>query len=580
MLVGMTAVFTSCGDDEGGDHTTCEDKNPVDGKCDECGKAVKHKHADTDPADSKCDICGKAMGGGEDETIDYPWSDEEPVKLLFQMSHASDGQQSPSGCLRYLAGEDLDADQDIDSDVADRNADAEYYTNVSVTYQYYDDVAEYGWGKSIEKMFADVSSGSTKDIPDMYCNFTYDMVGASLKGTFANLKNTELKNGNYFSFLDEDYDETVDNEGYMFEYMESTTLSLHKMYILASDYFIDLVRSFFVVPVNKYLLETVGENITTDLDGDGEFTIEDFYKEVWEKKWTYNKVAEYSTAVYKNTGSASGEDIEDVLGFALSKGGLAPSGILYSTNIKVINKEWDDAKGDYEYSYPTESPALYELFDNLKTLMGATGVAYIGDDETTAKYGSSPLLAVRNRFCDNKILFGNIIVVGSLEYEAYQTLRKNVETGGFGVVPVPLYHEVDADDPETYLTSIHNNARPGAISKSTKNFAVCTAFLNYQSTHSADILNEYYNYNRSYGATDGSSGVVEMLQYIRLNVRSAFDKTFEDAIGVYNDIDEKRWHHIMIENKYEYDIRHDYSSLRTEKQGYLDTLYNQYPQLP
>ena len=45
------------------------------------------------------------------------------------------------------------------------------------------------------------------------------------------------------------------------DWMNSVTLSQHKMYILASDYFIDLVRAFYVVPVNVTMLE----ELSTDL---------------------------------------------------------------------------------------------------------------------------------------------------------------------------------------------------------------------------------------------------------------------------------------------------------------------------
>ena len=73
-----------------------------------------------------------------------------------------------------------------------------------------------------------------------------------------------------------------------------------------------------------------------------------------------------------------------------------------------------------------------------------------------------------------------------------------------------------------------------------------------------------------------------MLQYIRKNVRFAFDKTFEDAIGVYNAKPEVRWSHIMETNGFAYgeEIRTDYDKLREEKAGYLDTLYKEYPKLP
>ena len=244
------------------------DKN---NKCDNCGEKMSAKcpHEDVDE-DGKCDKCGKSMSIIT-EVIEYPWADDDPVQLLFQMTHASNSQTLSSMCQRYLAGEDPNTIEKIDTMVADRNAMAAIKTNINVRYQYYDDADEYGLGKTIEKMLTDVKSGSTK-IPDVYCNFAYDLVGASLKGTFANLKshNYNHQGANYFEFLKDGWVQECDEDGYsvgyMYEYMQSTTLNEDKMYILASDYFVDLVRAFYVVPVHIGLLEANGAEITGDLD--------------------------------------------------------------------------------------------------------------------------------------------------------------------------------------------------------------------------------------------------------------------------------------------------------------------------
>ena len=548
----------------------------ADGKCDLCGETINHTHNDGDK-NGKCDVCSKNMPKKE-EVIEYPWADDAPVKLVFRMTNHTNGLQNPSGCERYLAGEDINAIEDIDDMIADRNAEAEILTNVALMYEYYNDTTDYGWGYAADVICAE-SNSTTNRIPDIYCNFTHDLVCASLKGVFANLKKTDAENGNYFEFIYDDYDEAVDNRGYMYDYMRSTTLSLDKVYVLASDYFIDLIRSFYIVPVNIKLLESVSNpELAVDRTDDGEFTIDDFYEEVKEKKWTYNKAAAYSADVYKNTGTAnSGEDIEDVLGFAISFGELSASGFIYTTDISIINWEWDNLRGDYDYEYPSESPQLYELFDNLSTLVNSKGVALIKPGTDVYKYGTNSRDAIRNRFCDNKVLFGDIILLGSLEYEAYQNLKCLT---GFGIAPVPLYHEVAPGSDETYLTSIHNSARPGAISAKTKHFSECTAFLNYQSTHSKNIISEYYDLNLCYGITDGTAGTVQMLQYIRSHVRSSFDKNFEDAVGVFGKKEHDNWYHILLINNFAYDIRSDYPAKVGAKNEQLETLYDKYKNLP
>ena len=244
------------------------DKNE-DGECDICFLKIKDTHDCVDEdGDNLCDICGVST---KTEIISYPWDSQT---LIFQFTDNDNNQELSSGCKRYLAGGDSNYNEEIDKSVKKRNAAAENLTKVRVTYDYWPNTEDYGWGSCIDKIEKIVNSQSTGQVPDVYCNFVYDMVGASVKGCFANLRGTsrgsgELKGLNYFEFLDDDYDENVDNRGYMDEYMRSVTLSMHKMYILASDYFTDMIRAFFIIPVGTKLLETYGEDITGDWNEDG-----------------------------------------------------------------------------------------------------------------------------------------------------------------------------------------------------------------------------------------------------------------------------------------------------------------------
>lgn len=600
MTVSALGALTACGGG-GGETDPCANGhtyNKANGKCTVCGAKCEHDFGD----DNECDICKyKKRGEGEEAAYpEVPWIDDPAVELLFKMSLNSSDKSLISGCKRFLAGEDEDHSDNIDQDVWDRNDDAAMYTNVSLSYNYWDDVPEYGWGKCFDLIYKDTLSNGSKT-PDMYSNFTYDMVAASLKSAFHNLKNTELDQGNFFSFLDEEYqadynqymravengtaDEstTYDDKGYMYEYMQSLTLNQEKSYVLASDYFTDIIRAFYVVPVNVSLLESVGADITGDLDGDGKFTLDDFYIEVEDRKWTYQKVIDYSAKIYSNDGkSNAAEDIEDVLGWCSNNGGFTAPGFIYSTDVTVIKREWDNAKQDYNYSYPDESTQLYDIFDAIKKLHQSTGVYCLHkDDPNFSKYGSNTKLAIAvlNRFCDNKILFGGIIMVGSLEEPEYQQLKGS---GGFGVVPVPLYVGTDVRPDIRYLTSIHNAARPGAISITTDYFTACTAFLDYQSTHSTHILDAYYNRYLCVKVVDGEvEGTVKMLKYIRSNVRSAFDKTFEDALGVYDSsVSTYKWTSPLSSNKFICDIRTDYKTFAEKKEKTLLTLYEAYKGLP
>ncbi|MBO7304522.1 MAG: hypothetical protein J6V09_04810 [Clostridia bacterium] len=594
MIFGSCFALASCGEKE----CTHVDENN-DRKCDLCKERVGkiHKHKDEDEND-KCDGCGKDMSSaGDEDEASYPWDSGAPVQLLFQMTDNSASRELPSGCNRYLAGGDKAEDDTLDDMIYDRNTAAYNSTNVYITYEYYPDEDGFGHSSTAERMINDSLSQSSGTRPDMYCNFTYDMGAASVKGAFANLKSTlhNYNGANYFEFDDEDYDETVDNRGYMHDFMTSTTLNQDKMYILASDYFTDLVRAFFIVPVNKAMLESVINTpeatqgdipMIEEKDNVPGYSISDFYGMVREKKWTYNLVKRYSAAIYQD--DKSGNQLKDLndekIGFAIGAGGMPGSGAIYTTNVTVIRREVDEY-GDWKYTYPEESESLAAVFDAIKDLVQSKGVMVVThDDAKKNNYGKTNTLGIRKRFCESHILFGDIMMVGALEEPEYQRLK---EKHGFGILPVPLYHEIPEDSDENYLTTIHNVGRSGAIAANTKNFAECTAFLNYQSTHSTEILDEYYEVNLQYGVADGSSDTVEILQYIRSNVRSVFDKFYEDIIGYRTKFDNSNsegtntgavvWHGFLSKDTmWEIDIRDKYDELRKAKQIMLDVIRNDY----
>ena len=169
---------------------------------------------------------------------------------------------------------------------------------------------------------------------------------------------------------------------------------------------------------------------------------------------------------------------------------------------------------------------------------------------------------------------------------------------GYGIVPVPLYRTnyTDADTGETkvdnYLTHIYNIGKIGAISYTTEKFAECTAYLNYQSTHSTDILNEYFDHKHQYDVTDaGVKGNVEMLKYIRGNVRSSFDVTFDDLMRNYfylienmHDVEDycRQWYIFIKNNNYQINNMDGYYNVyaRTKAWRIYNIENTVYPTLP
>jgi len=558
--------------------------------------------------------------------LNYPW---ETTNLIFQLTENSNFNELPSTCRRYLAG-DIEGFEDdvstIDSWVADRNEAALEHANVTVAYEYLPDISAYSWGQNINIISEEVRAKEAGR-PDMYCNFVYDMVAVSLMGAFANLKSTtmyrdghELAGHNYFEFANPAYEDK--GSGYMYDYMNSLTLSKDKMYCLASDYFTDIVRAFLVVPVNIGLLETLeadmeneglynSDRVTTFNEYGHEetnYTIEDFYQLVYDKQWNYNTLADFAAAVAVEGEDEDGTDLCDTVGFALSSStGMGASAMLYSTSITIIDREYDVQKGDYTYSYPYTKQMpngqfamdftgthdeLISFCANLSNLFKQPGVISVNNTQTQS-YGSDALTAIRSRFATNNVLFGGVICLGSLECDVYREMNDEGGTG-YGIAPVPLYRESYEVNGVTYTdeynTQIYNLAKVGAISYTTEKFVQCTAYLNYQSTHSTDILNEYYDYKLQYDVIgNGVKGNVEMLKFIRANVRSCFDKTFEDALGRFFSATDyeamnEQWHTMIKNEEFRLsgdEMRQYYSSLTPKKAWRLYNLENSiYPTLP
>ena len=556
--------------------------------------------------------CGpKNNGEGEGEENGpngkYPWNKTDILVQLYENDAA--GELS-SGLKRYYAGQDTAGTDEVDKLVRERNVKAAEDANVKVNYNY---ETSFGWGQSKNDIQALAKSGS-KTAPDIFANFAYDMTACALNGCFANLyantSRTATKYGNganYFTFTKDGYVGTSDKyfdsnagQGYFYDYMQSLAFVnpngvYDKMYCLASNYCVDAVRSFLVVPVNVNLLNKVAlEASTGDKDGDGDFDIEDFYKDVWDYGFTYNVVATLSSAVYSDTNkTVENADILDTLGFCAGNGsGLTGSGVLYTTSVKIINKvektnEETGAKY-WTYEYPTTNSDLTALSNALKTLFGGSvGVCTLNSDGAkAANLGDSDLKAIRSRFSEDKVLFGGIIAVGSFEDEIYQKMNEPGK-GGFGVVPVPLYKQDEAKT-EKYQTLVHNLARIVAISATTTEFEQCSAYLDYQSTNSADILEMYYTENLVAAVEGGMAGThnVEMLTYIRNHVRDCFDKTYEDVISAYQeskvaDAMSRRWHSILYLNGYQVDnmdVR--YADEYPGKQELLETVLDEWSRLP
>ncbi len=554
-----------------------------------------------------CGMLASCDGGGDDEDkpvdkddlpkddqnvskyYDYTWSKKT---LNVELTENTCVGELISKVGRYLSGRDA-GDDNLDEMIKTRNDNATKVARVIPNYSYLPDISQYNWSANISRMAKESQSYSEKS-PDIYVNFIFDMVGASLQGAFANLRSVNMhdsKGINYFTFTEEGYDATKDDKGYMYDLMNSLSFSTKKMYVLASDYLTDVVRAFFVVPVNIAMINAIDPNVVPDYnyDDDDKFDTDDFFDIIWNYDWNYSAVKTLSAAVAKQEGETA-DPKEDTYGFMLGTGsGIHGVGILYGTDVTIIKRQYNPVTGFYEVSYPETCETYAAFVESLASLFSSEGVGVMPgnsgpQENTTAAF------FMRQSFKSGKLLFGGVICAGNLEHTDYQSM--NAQGQGFGVAPVPMYREYDpAIDMEGevnryYRTASHNIAKCAAISVATPYFRQCSAWLDYQSTHSSEILVEYYDTELQYATAGRVPQNVEVLAMLRKNVSTALDKCYDDAIYVYDfkgidGVEDLRWCRLI--RKYSYvmsEVRKEYTDASKLKAASLQKIYQKYASLP
>ncbi len=544
-----------------------------------------------------CSVCGIELSrtakltpplGGSSFTkyYDYTW---KTTTLNVELSEHTCSGELGSVVRRYLAGDDPTLNDPIDEDVRRRNLNAGKVTKTEINYRYVPDLPDYSWGKNVSRIAGETESYSS-DSADVYVNFMYDMVGASLQGAFANLKSTTMPGSegvNYFSFTESDYDPVENDEGYMYDLMSSLSFSTKKMYVLASDYLIDTVRAFFVVPVNIEMVNDIDVTMVAkyNYDGDDKFDIEDFFTIIGQNEWNYEAVKALSGAVAKQVGEKPSL-FDDTHGFALGStiSGIHGIGILYGTDVQIIQRKLDPTTGYYNVSYPAKAGKYGEIADAIADLFRSQGV-------TTINNGSlqhTPSMMINDLFSANQMLLGGVICAGNLELEEYQEMNSNGQ--GFGVVPVPMWRafdesiDIDVNGQNRYYrTAVHSVAKVAAISASTTKFRQVSAWLDYQTTHSSDILEQYYEEKLQYSIAGNNHNNIAVLSMLRENVSTALDECYDDVIRTYAGGDDVRWCYLIRQGgswENSGNIRTRYTDAIKIKAYRLENIRNMFNDLP
>ena len=550
LLAMLVLLLASCGGNKGTDETTAQT---------EPGTADDVTTAEATTENVKWKTIASSIG----------IITEKDRTLRIELSNHGDAEKTSKND-KYVVGPDEvipGVTPQIEKMVYERNKAAFDRLHVKIgEYIYWD----YAWSKQAEQIKT-VVQGNAPDAPDLFVNMISDLNVANLNGVF---KNTKAIPNAYFDFT---------TQGWMSEYMDSLSLVEDRSYVLAGDYFLDVLRALGVLPVNITMMDKnsdklapaiIGANETL---GEGEKLSARFFDFVETGKWTWDVLGQLCEAIWVDTDNSGGDSILDQLGIVADNyGGLTSEMYIFSASgddlfdVRPIEDETSQYNGKDWIYYSQDSTALGKIFDAVAAVY--TGKGSVG---TTGNFQAStpekPGAAYhRIKFSEGTMLTAGTVVLGALEDNAFQQM-----TDIFSVVPLPKVSE-----DKQYNTVIHTIGDAGAINVKTspKKARAMSAFLQYCCEHSGEIRREFLEVVTKFKTTTYDQGTDRMLTLIYDSVITGRDKMIEDCVGGNN-----RFNIIMRSGDCEVtssDLASQYEACIASKQAALDDIIRTWYTLP
>ncbi len=361
----------------------------------------------------------------------------------------------------------------------DRNKEVANLLNVKVEYKnctyYYDEI-----GPKLIDTAAVLSTAPYEFI----INDVVAVVSAAIKGYLYNLNDQTEQN--YFRF---------DDPSWYKDYMLGLTMNADRIYAVAGDYFIDMLRSAHCLYMNT-------ENFETYCKAEYE-TLDDFYEMILGGQWTYDEFSNLITVGWKENASGHATLDDECIGLiAATGGGLHP--FCYATDIEMVEK---DASGKWVIN-----PHINELQSYAEKLSS------IYNNEGTYYYTSDLTAGFADTFTEGRALFLNSYWLGDLETDAFRSMEKKTP------IVYPKWHM----EQENYKTHVHDAAEIGYVLTNAQNFTVTSAYLQLINEKSVNVMNEYYQYALKY-KHNTDSGAVRMIELIHDTISSPFNQFFSTA---------------------------------------------------
>ena len=388
----------------------------------------------------------------------------EEIRMLVSANNY-DGMGSSNYAIKHEDGTDGDIVKDA---VYKRNIAVEDLLNVKFVFtdneQNYDNIKS-----TLSKL---IMAGD--DSYDLVIHDLFPLCTLSVQNNFINVYDLQ-----YIDF----------SQDYWYDaYMRDASFnSDEQRYILAGDYFLDILRSAHAMYVNKEMFNSIFESA------------DELYEHVLNGTWTHETFLSYVNEAYQDINGDGKADDEDRYGYCTIGywGPMIPWVI--AADITFLEYEEDGAP-----YFAMNNDRSVQLLSNLVDIFhGDAAHNYPTVEDCTAA------------FVNGKSLFSGYQRVSSLE------IFRDMETD-IGILPYPKMDEAQ----ENYITSSHDTANIGVIPMTCTKLDAMGAVLEVLSRESAkDVVPAYYEtaLKVKYVRDDQSA---KMLDIIRYNIAEVFPIAF------------------------------------------------------
>ena len=317
---------------------------------------------------------------------------------------------------------------------------------------------------------------------DLVINDIYDYAELIVEGHFRNV-------------LDEDCVFDFNRNYWYKEYMDDLRLVDGYQYILAGDFFIDLLRSAQLLLVNKDMYLEYYHASADEL-----------YDVVSNYEWTYDKLTAIVTDLYIDRNQDNIKNAGDQFGFA-SHGywGAALPMVCSGTN-NAITRDEDGI------------PTITIHEGDRSNQLAAAITTLLNNPNSSLDHGGGPL----DVFVRGDALVAGGVSLGSLESTSLRAMESDA-----AVLPYPMLYASD----KKYTTSTNDITEMGAILTTSTDLAFISTVVEVLNRETADILiPKYYKESLQVQCVDDEKAAA-MIDIIHDNFGNAFLLAYNHALG-------------------------------------------------